>query len=65
MVLDNVPYGVEGDFTVNLWMRRLPDSDTSGKDLQYLFSHSGVSGASMNSPNQVQNGRLGVQFCIA
>jgi hypothetical protein len=51
--LDNVPYGLNGSFAVNLWMRRLPNSNTSGVTFGYLFSHTGVAAASGASPNEV------------
>ena len=53
-MLDNVPYAINGSFTLNLWMRRLPDSNTSGTTFQYLFSHTGVAAASTVSPNQAR-----------
>jgi len=51
--LANAPYGISGAFAVNIWMRRNPGSDTSGKTFQYIFSHTGIAAASGTSPNQV------------
>ena len=41
--LDNVPYGTQGDFSVNLWMRyRLNQTRSEDNELfGYLFSHAG------------------------
>ena len=67
LVLDSVPYAANGSFTVNLWMRRLPGSNSSYRSnsssgnssasyqlYQYLYSHAGdaPSGPSQ-SPSQV------------
>merc|ERR1711977_604978 len=40
--LDNVPYGTQGDFSVNLWMRQRPEQ-TRSEDARfgYIFSHAG------------------------
>ncbi|GAB4817823.1 hypothetical protein N2152v2_004869 [Parachlorella kessleri] len=54
VVLDNVPYGLDGSFAISLWMRRLPDSNFSGDAFQYIYSHSGIATAAAYSPNQVQ-----------
>eukprot|EP00887_Chlorella_sp_A99_P005410 scaffold1.g5410.t1 len=52
LLLDNLPYALNGSFAISLWMRRLPGADTSGATFQYLFSHAGVGAASTYSPNQ-------------
>merc|ERR1711977_537603 len=41
--LDNVPYGTQGDFSVNLWMRyRLNQTRSEDNELfGYIFSHAG------------------------
>jgi hypothetical protein len=52
--LDNVAYGASGPFSVNLWMRRLPNaSNMEGSTFQYLFSHSTWSSTPGYSANQV------------
>lgn len=53
IILDSVPYGTDGSFAINLWMRRQPDSAFSGKVFQYLYSHTSGDAASPMSPNQV------------
>ena len=63
MVLDTVPYASNGSFAVNLWMRRLPGSNTSGDAFQYLYSHTGVAKTSGQSPNQARRGGWGLAGC--
>ena len=53
IILDSVPYGTDGSFAINLWMRRQPDSEFNGKVFQYLYSHTSGDAASPMSPNQV------------
>ena len=66
MVLDTVPYASNGSFAVNLWMRRLPGSNTSGVAFQYLYSHTGVAKTSGQSPNQACDlGWAGLGCCTS
>jgi hypothetical protein len=51
--LSNLAYGVDGNFAINLWMRRNSDSDLSGDTFQYLYHHSGIAAAPGYSPNQI------------
>ena len=46
ILLENVPYGRNGSFAVNFWMRRVDTSNEAldGRSYGYLFAHSALNG---------------------